>query len=272
MSAYSEESVSAIVPTLNEEPYIRGLMDSLRLQSTSAIEVICVDGGSTDGTPEIAGQLGARVLVQTEESQDDSMNRGANIARGRILFFLSADVRIRTDAIQIIKSEFQSDPTLIALTGRPIPFEATAFCRMEYAAYNVAKRTFDFLPGHFKRFVPSSSFLAVSNEAFRKVGGFCSGNYNSDGLIGRRLVPLGHTKLKYDLTYQISARRYNKLGFIQFNRQFIYVVENFFPAIFKLGIFKRLGHEAMIQHHVTGQRALCRTTNEQLRIPTAPPD
>jgi hypothetical protein len=87
------------------------------------------------------------------------------------------------------------------------------------------------------------------------VGGFYNGNYNSDGLIGRNLKSIGRTLFHYDMTYLISARRYNRLGFMKFTRQFIYVFENFFPSLRGNAFFKRLGYSSMIQHRATGQRS-----------------
>src|SRR5258706_1255361 len=55
------ETISIIVPTLNEAPNLRETIEQAR-HSPSAAEIIVVDGGSTDGTPQIARELRCRVL------------------------------------------------------------------------------------------------------------------------------------------------------------------------------------------------------------------
>ena len=48
--------VSIIMPSLNVYPYIKECIDSAVNQSLKDIEIICVDGGSTDGTREVINE------------------------------------------------------------------------------------------------------------------------------------------------------------------------------------------------------------------------
>ncbi|MGA9238233.1 glycosyltransferase, partial [Robiginitalea sp.] len=84
--------LSIIIPTLNEAPRLEVLLPYLRknLPAGAGAEIIVADGGSSDGTPEIARRLGAEVL-STPKGRAVQMNEGAKNARGRILYFLHAD-------------------------------------------------------------------------------------------------------------------------------------------------------------------------------------
>jgi rSAM/selenodomain-associated transferase 2 len=86
--------VSVIVPVLQERAAIGPTLDHL-LALPGRFEVIVVDGGSTDGTLEIAGAhaMGAD-LVTARPGRGHQMNAGARVARGRILVFLHADTRL----------------------------------------------------------------------------------------------------------------------------------------------------------------------------------
>ncbi len=77
---------------LNEELCIGKLLNHLKQTSTpsNTIEIICVDGGSTDKTIEIATQQGAKVF-QSEKGRAKQMNLGAEHAIGDVLYFLHAD-------------------------------------------------------------------------------------------------------------------------------------------------------------------------------------
>ncbi|HIJ78368.1 MAG: TIGR04283 family arsenosugar biosynthesis glycosyltransferase [Desulfobulbaceae bacterium] len=83
--------ISVIIPTLNEEGVIGAVMAALA--GESGVEVIVADGGSTDETVRVAAALGARI-VMAPAGRGGQLNRGAAIARGRILLFLHADTRL----------------------------------------------------------------------------------------------------------------------------------------------------------------------------------
>jgi rSAM/selenodomain-associated transferase 2/rSAM/selenodomain-associated transferase 1 len=85
------ERISIIIPTLNEAS---NLAKTLASTSNAAdVEVIVVDGGSTDKTIEVARSWGIEVLLSTP-GRARQMNTGAARASGDILLFLHADTRL----------------------------------------------------------------------------------------------------------------------------------------------------------------------------------
>ncbi len=88
---------SIIVPTLNLAATLHACLDSIVHQTCTDFEVVLVDGGSTDGTLDIANSfapdLGARLVVHCGPDQGvyDAMNRGVGMATGAWLLFLGAD-------------------------------------------------------------------------------------------------------------------------------------------------------------------------------------
>lgn len=95
-------TVSIIIPSLNEAEEIGASLASA-LRQTHPIEVIVVDGGSTDETPEIAARYGVTV-IRVERGRACQMNAGAEIARGEILLFLHADTRLPENAVDAIRA------------------------------------------------------------------------------------------------------------------------------------------------------------------------
>lgn len=85
--------VSVIIPTFNRSDTIARTMDSVMNQSYSDIEVIVVDDGSTDETPEILRNYGGKIKVisQTNAGPSAARNAGLKIARGSIVAFLDSD-------------------------------------------------------------------------------------------------------------------------------------------------------------------------------------
>lgn len=88
---------SIIVPTLNAAATLGACLDSVVGQTYGDFELVLVDGGSTDGTLDIANtftpDLGTRLVIHCGPDQGiyDAMNRGVGMATGAWLLFLGAD-------------------------------------------------------------------------------------------------------------------------------------------------------------------------------------
>lgn len=88
---YSSFSLSVIIPAFNEERSIEKCL--LRVKSAPFdVEIIVIDGGSTDNTVKVAKKHCKKVLCATPpSSRSKCLNRGAEVAKGDILLFLHAD-------------------------------------------------------------------------------------------------------------------------------------------------------------------------------------
>ena len=96
----SVPNISVIIPALNEARSIGATLDAAaRVRGLS--EVIVVDGGSADGTVEVARSRGARVLT-TGRGRGAQMHAGALVARGEVFWFLHADTLAPADAAACI--------------------------------------------------------------------------------------------------------------------------------------------------------------------------
>jgi glycosyltransferase involved in cell wall biosynthesis len=117
--------ISVVTVSLNAAPTISDTLASVRLQRAGfAIEHICVDGGSKDGTRAIIDRWAAqsnRVIRVYEPDSGifDAMNRGLREARGEYVLFLNADDFLAApDALSIafagLIPDAQGNPDLIA--------------------------------------------------------------------------------------------------------------------------------------------------------------
>lgn len=84
-------AISLIIPTFNEAATIGPLLAYLHAEAAEKLEVIVADGGSTDATPRLAAEAGARVLACPRKGRAAQLNYGAAHASGVILYFLHAD-------------------------------------------------------------------------------------------------------------------------------------------------------------------------------------
>jgi glucosyl-3-phosphoglycerate synthase len=125
--------ISVVIPVLNESPTVASVV-SLARQAPGVAEVIVVDDGSIDGTPELAAQAGARVATSTLLGKGASMEDGVWAAQNEIVVFLDGDLsgipddlvsRITTPILEqkadFVKAQFsRSAGRVTMLTARPL--------------------------------------------------------------------------------------------------------------------------------------------------------
>lgn len=91
-------SISVILPVFNGEDYILDTLDSILNQSFTDFELICVDDGSTDSSPQILEQISKRdprvsVIAQSNQGPGAARNKGLDHASGTYVVMLDADDR-----------------------------------------------------------------------------------------------------------------------------------------------------------------------------------
>jgi rSAM/selenodomain-associated transferase 2 len=115
----SMQSLSIIIPTLNESERIASLIEALGRRSTNGMpEVIVVDGGSTDGTPEAVARSDVRLVRLDRAGRAIQLNAGAAKASGDILFFLHADCMPPAGYDQLIMEAIRDDRTFCCFPYR----------------------------------------------------------------------------------------------------------------------------------------------------------
>ena len=88
--------VSFVIPTLNAEKLLRRCLASIRGQDVpeGTYEILVADGGSSDGTREVARGFGARILDNPDRLAEAGKQRGFEEARGHYLALMDADNEI----------------------------------------------------------------------------------------------------------------------------------------------------------------------------------
>ena len=97
--------VSVIIPVYNVEKYLEECVNSVRNQTLTDIEIICVDDGSTDNSYDILLKLQKQddrviVLKQKNEFAGVARNKGIDIAKGEYLVFLDSDDFFEKDLLE----------------------------------------------------------------------------------------------------------------------------------------------------------------------------
>ena len=201
--------ISVIIPALNEEKYIRYVLDGLKGQTFRDFETIVVDGGSTDGTRRIA-RRSARVVVERRKGIGVARNSGAKVARGKLLVFLDADTKPSPGLLRVYRDAFR-DGKVVAATGPILPLEKTSKrVNMGYRFVSVLLVKSSILMG--RPSVVGSNF-AVRKRVFDRVGGF-NEEYATyeDWDLSLRLRKTGRISYVKDATVYTSVRRIDAWG------------------------------------------------------------
>jgi len=114
----SPRSVSVVVPVRNRELTIQPLLDSLQKldYDTNKVEVIVVDGNSTDKTQEIVKKYPVKLVVEKRKGLNLARNTGIKCAKGEIVAFTDSDCIVPPNWITKIVENFK-DPQISCVGG-----------------------------------------------------------------------------------------------------------------------------------------------------------
>lgn len=105
--------ISVIIPVYNTEQYLYRCIDSVLASSYKDFEILLINDGSTDRSPEICGQYAEkdnriRIISQENQGVSAARNRGIEAATGDWIVFLDSDDRISRDFLSLVaQEEFQ---------------------------------------------------------------------------------------------------------------------------------------------------------------------
>ena len=107
-----EFEVSVIIPTYNRAGLVTEAIDSVLAQTRSDFEIVVIDDGSTDDTPDVLAPYMDRIRYIRQENRGlaGARNRGINEARGRHLAFLDSDDRFEPELLEAVFETFESYP------------------------------------------------------------------------------------------------------------------------------------------------------------------
>ncbi|MEI7611875.1 MAG: TIGR04283 family arsenosugar biosynthesis glycosyltransferase [Betaproteobacteria bacterium] len=94
--------LTIIIPALNESGQIREQLESLQPLRQQGVLLVLVDGGSEDGTPELARPL-VDQLIHSARGRATQMNAGAHVSTSDVLLFLHADTLLPPNALECIR-------------------------------------------------------------------------------------------------------------------------------------------------------------------------
>ncbi len=195
----STPPLSIIIPVLNEA---RNLPETLKAARTfSNAEIIVVDGGSEDDTPEVATSLGAKV-IHTAPGRAHQMNQGAKMATGEILLFLHGDTRLPSNYEQLVRQTLMQPEVVAGAFDLKIDGEGWGLRIVEWGV-GLRSRLLQLPYGDQALFLKASMF--------HEIGGFPQLPIMEDFVLVQRLQQLGKIAIAPAFVVT-SSRRWQSLG------------------------------------------------------------
>ncbi len=183
--------ISVIIPAYNHEKFVGAAIASVLRQTYDRLELIIVDDGSTDGTPDvIAGFHDARIRAVRQSNQDayNALNRGLAMARGDIFAILNSDDVFPAERLEVLLDRRAQTGAACLFThvrpvdagGQPLPDNHP------WRAWHERNRRFYFDCGDlYTAFLKGNLMVGTSNlflnaELARAVGEFAPLHYLHD--------------------------------------------------------------------------------------------
>ncbi len=221
-------SISVIIPTLNAEKELRGLLEVLHKQNLGADEIIVVDSESTDKTVEICKADPSITLFQIERKDFDhgkTRDMALRKSLGDIVVFLTQDAIPANDEFLGNLIAPLSQEKVAVSTGRQLPKKDATRMECLVRTFNYPEKSYirskEDLPNMgIKTFFCSDVCAAYRRDMYLELGGF---DYpiktNEDMLFAAKVINAG-----YRISYTADALVYHSHNFSlreQYKRNYI---------------------------------------------------
>jgi rSAM/selenodomain-associated transferase 2 len=193
-------ALSIVMPVLDEAAGLAGTLATLAPLRARGVELIVVDGGSRDGTPQLALPW-ADAVVASPRGRARQMNAGAAQARGAVLLFLHADTQLPDGADAAVAAATAHGAAWgrfdVRIAGRPWMLRVVA------RAMNLRSRLTGIATG--------DQAIFVRRDLFERIGGYADQPLMEDVELCRRLRRAGRPAcLRQRVT--TSGRRWETRG------------------------------------------------------------
>jgi len=230
-STHDGLSLSVVIPVLNEERHVGLLLSDVADQMRGADEVIVVDAGSEDGTVPVVRRFSDVVLLPGSPPVAEGRNLGGRSARGEVLIFLDADVRLPKGFFEGFLEEFE-DRRLDVACPSYVPYRSTLSIKAVHVFFNLIFKL-------SQKLQPSGAghCIAVRGEVFRESRGFEPDLKFDDIELIRRLSHGRRFGIIARERVYVSDRRYREDGVLKMFLKYLLM-----SLFFALGKYRWSNH------------------------------
>jgi glycosyltransferase involved in cell wall biosynthesis len=209
------ETLTVVVPALNEAERLPALFDALDRQTRRPDQVVIADAGSTDATKSVAETRGATVVPGGKPAA--GRNAGARVATGDLLLFLDADDELDDDFIATALEEF-ADRKLSVATSFVEPIERDPRNIFATEVVNLYLDVMQYVAPHAPGFC-----ILIKRSVHEVIGGFDETVVLAeDHDYVQRAAEHGKFRVLQTASVATSMRRIEKEGLVRLAFKYLY--------------------------------------------------
>lgn len=192
-----QPAVSVIIPVYNAERTLQACVDSLDAQDREGVEVIFVDDGSTDASPDILVRSGHRVILGQHRGPSAARNLGVEAARAPLVAFTDSDCLVPPHWLSTLERALEQSHAVGAGGGQRSPEDESPkglahqriLCQLGFVGdYTSGASTLTPVKHN-----PTCNVL-YRREVIQRVGGFREDLFPGEDVdLDHRLAAQGHT-------------------------------------------------------------------------------
>ncbi len=209
--------ISVVIPTLNESKYIKSTLVSIKNQDYKGkYEIIVSDSKGKDNTVKIARRYADKIVKSKDKGISLGRNKGAEIAKGKILIFIDADTILLPDTLTKIVKSFKNK-NIVGATCTILPKSDMVDISL-FLIFN------QFIKNSIKVGKPRSAGIcfAIRKDIFKKLNGFDETIPTfEDFELANRLGKVGKMAFVEDAIVITSSRRIKKWGRLNYVRKYM---------------------------------------------------
>lgn len=220
--------VSVVMPVLNEEEFLERSLRTLRAQTFQDYELLVVDNGSTDRSPEIAARFADRVIVEPQRGYDRALHRGILEAKGEFIVQADADSLYPPGWLATMVRALEA-PGVVCAYGPWAFLESPRWRQGLEAAVCRAVQ----LTTHLLGLCQTTGFnMGFRRDAYFRVGGYpaLGGLAAADLRLGLRLKRVGKVRYVPGMLVRTSNRAFRRRGAL---RHWLLMLWNFWDIVLK---------------------------------------
>lgn len=200
-------TLSVVIAVFNGSYFLKKSLAAITESADDYTEIILVNDASTDNSAEVGKQFGIKIIeLEKQAGPGNARNIGVEAAIGEIIFFVDADVLIKSETIAEIRSIFAENPEYSAIFGS---YDNSPDERNFFSQYRNLMHHFFHQTGKTEAETFWSGLGAIKRDVFLKTGGFKISTIE-DIELGYRLKKSEHRIL---LVPQLQAKHLKKWTF-----------------------------------------------------------
>lgn len=229
--------ISFVIPAKNEERYIVECIRSIYAQQIAVpIEIVVVNNNSTDATEAVVKSNfpDVAVIFELTPGTNHARQAGFEQAKGEIVCFLDADVRLPSGWVERIIKTLRSEERIVAVSGPYRFYDFPWYWNMlnEMFLYLVLAPFFTIVEFFQIGAQLVGGNMAIKKSALTQIGGFNTSLkfYGDDSMTAMQLRTLGRVVFSRRYCVYSSARRYTAEGIVRTTSKYIL---NYFWILFR---------------------------------------